>query len=70
MAYIDKWEPINTGLTTGAVDAAREDFRQFFWLWFENNKDDVLFKVSVLFFAWKFTVEDLRPLFVKLFGAL
>jgi hypothetical protein len=40
----------------------------FFWRWYFSHRRDVLIKRKILVFSVTIRVEDLRHLFVSLFG--
>lgn len=40
----------------------------FFWRWYHEHRRDVIIKRKVIIFSVTIRVEDLRPLFVSLFG--
>lgn len=45
----------------------REILSTLFWSWYEDNKTQTI-TIRRWFFNWTVTLEDLRPLFVLLFG--
>ena len=48
----------------------RELVSKFFWLWYENNHDEVAFRVSLFrgFIRVSIYVHQLEDLFISLFG--
>ena len=57
----------------GAVDVVLDNVQRAFWQWYHRNQYEHVFEKEVGFWFVKktirLTVSDLRPVFVKLFGA-
>lgn len=56
------------GIPGMVVGRVREEFSRLFWIWFYVNREDVVFQRRVAFWTLKVTLQDLRPVFVKVFG--
>jgi hypothetical protein len=50
------------------ANGIRETIAREMWDWYYDNIDDVILSVRLLFWRRAFTVRDLRPIFVRLFG--
>ncbi len=62
-----------SGAAGPVTDAVREVIRgelaRHFWRWYEQHREDVLLRRTVVIFKVTIRVRDLRDLFVMLFGA-
>lgn len=76
MAALDLFEVSSTQITLASVkgtqtsDYIRSLVAQYFWEWYDLNKEDEITRISLFggLIKYKILVKHLTPLFIKLFG--
>jgi hypothetical protein len=72
MAALDEWGLHPNGqlsVPSQKVDQVRGVLKEEAWAWFEANKDEVVLTLNLIIFRRQVRLGDLRPLWVRIFGA-